>query len=164
MWPVVKVTTLPLFPLKRWSIQTSQEAEWVLGSVCTGVENFAPTGTRSPDRPAYSKSLYRLSYPGPHLSIEYFNFATWVSLILPICYCCLLWRWWRRHTQDEEVVFFVFNEAYFKNVSVKFCYVRYKKLELKKAINWYMCHWGTKVSFPLVINQENLQDGFERNA
>jgi len=28
-------------------------------------ENLAPTGIRSPDRPARSESLYRLSYPGP---------------------------------------------------------------------------------------------------
>ena len=31
----------------------------------TGAENLAPTGIRSPDRPARSESLYRLSYPGP---------------------------------------------------------------------------------------------------
>jgi hypothetical protein len=28
-----------------------------------GAENLAPTGIRSPDRPARSQSLYRLSYP-----------------------------------------------------------------------------------------------------
>jgi hypothetical protein len=32
------------------------------GPVWTGAENLAPTGIRSPDRPARSKSLYRLSY------------------------------------------------------------------------------------------------------
>ena len=31
----------------------------------TATENIAPTGIRSPDRPARSESLYRLSYPGP---------------------------------------------------------------------------------------------------
>jgi len=31
----------------------------------TGAENLAPTGIRSPDRPARSESLYRLWYPGP---------------------------------------------------------------------------------------------------
>jgi hypothetical protein len=41
-----------------------QEAEWVPGPVWTGAENFAPIGIRSPDRPARSQSLYRLSYPG----------------------------------------------------------------------------------------------------
>jgi len=30
-----------------------------------GAENLAPTGIQSPDRPACSESLYRLSYPGP---------------------------------------------------------------------------------------------------
>jgi hypothetical protein len=33
--------------------------------VWTGKENLAPTGILSPDRPARSESLYRLSYPGP---------------------------------------------------------------------------------------------------
>ena len=36
-----------------------------LGPVWTDAENLAPTGIRSPDRPARSESLYRLSYPGP---------------------------------------------------------------------------------------------------
>jgi len=35
------------------------------GPVWTGAENLVPTGIRSPDRPARSESLYRLSYPGP---------------------------------------------------------------------------------------------------
>ena len=30
-----------------------------------GCGKSRPTGIRSPDRPAYSESLYRLSYPGP---------------------------------------------------------------------------------------------------
>jgi hypothetical protein len=30
-----------------------------------------PIGIRSPDRPARSESLYRLSYPGPPLSLQY---------------------------------------------------------------------------------------------
>ena len=43
-----------------------QEAEWEDGSVWTGAENLAVTGIRSPDRPARSESLYRLSFRGPH--------------------------------------------------------------------------------------------------
>jgi hypothetical protein len=39
-----------------------------------GAENLAPTGIRSPDRPARSESLYRLSYPGPPLQLSMFNF------------------------------------------------------------------------------------------
>ena len=30
-----------------------------------GAENLAPTGIRSPDRPAHSESLYQLCYPSP---------------------------------------------------------------------------------------------------
>ena len=36
------------------------EAEWAPGPVWTGVENLAQTGSRSPDCPARSESLYRL--------------------------------------------------------------------------------------------------------
>jgi len=36
------------------------------GPVWTVAGNMAPTGLRSPDRPARSESLYRLSFPGPH--------------------------------------------------------------------------------------------------
>ena len=39
-----------------------QEAVWAQGPVWMGAENFAPTGIRSPDRPARSESLHRLSY------------------------------------------------------------------------------------------------------
>jgi len=42
-----------------------QEAVWAPGPVWTGSEILAPTGIRSPDRPARSQSLYRLSYPVP---------------------------------------------------------------------------------------------------
>ena len=44
-----------------------QEAGWAPGPVWTGAENLALTGIRSPDRPARSELLYRLSYRGPQL-------------------------------------------------------------------------------------------------
>ena len=34
-----------------------QEAGWASGPVWTGAENLAPTGIRSPDRPAHRQSL-----------------------------------------------------------------------------------------------------------
>jgi hypothetical protein len=40
-----------------------QEAGWAPEPVWTGAENLAPTGIRSPDRPARCQSLYRLRYP-----------------------------------------------------------------------------------------------------
>ena len=42
-----------------------QEAEWATGLVQRGAENLASTGIQSPDRPACSKSLHQLRYPGP---------------------------------------------------------------------------------------------------
>ena len=42
---------------------------WVPGSFWTGVENLAPTEIRSSVRQARSKSLYRPSYRGPHVSL-----------------------------------------------------------------------------------------------
>ena len=39
------------------------------GPVWTGAENLISTGIRSPDRPACSESLYRLSHPGPTVSL-----------------------------------------------------------------------------------------------
>jgi len=35
------------------------EAGWAPGPIWTGAENLAPTGIRSPDRPARRQSLYR---------------------------------------------------------------------------------------------------------
>jgi hypothetical protein len=53
--------------LTPWNdpVPTVQEAGRYPAPVWTGAENLAHTGTRSPDRPARSESLYRLSYPGP---------------------------------------------------------------------------------------------------
>ena len=51
------------------SLPPGKEAGWVPGPVWTGAENFAPTGIRSPDRPARNQSLYRLSYPVNHAKI-----------------------------------------------------------------------------------------------
>ena len=42
-----------------------EEAGRAPGPVWTGAENLAFTGIRSPDRPARSESLCRLSYRGP---------------------------------------------------------------------------------------------------
>jgi hypothetical protein len=46
----------------------------------TYAKNLNPTGIRSPDLPARSQSLYRLSYPGPWLKI-------YRAIILPVVLC-----------------------------------------------------------------------------
>jgi hypothetical protein len=54
-------------PGKHW-IPIAQEAGWATGPVWTGAENLAPTGIRSPARPAHIQSLYQLSY-SPHIFV-----------------------------------------------------------------------------------------------
>ena len=56
----------PLFTPGKDPVPILQEAGWAPGPVWTGAEDLAPTGIRSPDRPARIQSLYRLSCPGPH--------------------------------------------------------------------------------------------------
>ena len=53
----------------KYPVLIVQEAWWAPGLVWIGAENLAPTGIRSPDLPACSYSLYRLSYPGPRLLV-----------------------------------------------------------------------------------------------
>ena len=62
------------FTLGNDPVRIVQEAAWAPGPVWTGAENLAATGIRSPDRPARSKSQYRLSYRGMHVqaSQQYF--------------------------------------------------------------------------------------------
>jgi len=55
--------SLPLVPIV-------QETVWAPGPVWTGAENLAFTAIRSPDRPARSQSLYRLSYSATPSSAE----------------------------------------------------------------------------------------------
>jgi hypothetical protein len=49
-------------PPGKYPVTIVQKAGWAPGPVSTGAENLARTGIRSPDRPACSQSLYRLSY------------------------------------------------------------------------------------------------------
>ena len=46
-----------------------QETGWTPGPVWTDAENLSYSETRSQDRPVRSESLYRLSYPGPIISL-----------------------------------------------------------------------------------------------
>jgi len=46
-----------------------------------GSEKFAPTGIRSPDRPARSESLLRLSYPGHYKQTLFFLALVYVFII-----------------------------------------------------------------------------------
>jgi len=52
------------FTPRKDQVPIVQEAGWAPGTVWTCAGNLAPTGIRSPDRPARSELLYCLSYPG----------------------------------------------------------------------------------------------------
>jgi hypothetical protein len=65
----------PYFTPGKDPVPIVQEAGWAPGPVWTGPENLTPTGIRSPDRPARSQSLYRLSYPA-HIFIYYCSLNT----------------------------------------------------------------------------------------
>jgi hypothetical protein len=56
---------LATLPPGKTPVSIIYKVKWKLGSVWTVAENLAPTGIRSPDDPARSESLYRLSCPGP---------------------------------------------------------------------------------------------------
>jgi len=58
----VSVKPRPLFTPGKDLVPIVQEADWAPGPVWTGADNLAPTGIRSPDRPARSQSLYRPRY------------------------------------------------------------------------------------------------------
>jgi hypothetical protein len=61
---VINATPRPLYPRERDPVAIVKEAGWAPGPVWTSAENLARTGIRSPDRPARSELLWRLSYPG----------------------------------------------------------------------------------------------------
>ena len=58
---VVSSTPRPYFTPGKDPVPILQEAEWASGPGWAGGKS-RPTGIRSPDRPAHSQSLYRLSY------------------------------------------------------------------------------------------------------
>jgi len=60
---VVNATLRPLTPGKN-PVRIVKEAGLAPRPVWTGAENFASTWIPSPDRPALSEWLNRLSYPG----------------------------------------------------------------------------------------------------
>ena len=64
-----------------------QEVGWASGPVWTGAENLAPTGIRSPDRPARRQSLYRLRYPAHTTNSHDTNLITQTLISLLVTFC-----------------------------------------------------------------------------
>ena len=73
---VVSVTPWQVFTPGKDTVTIVQEAGWAPGPLWTGAENVVPTGIRSPDRPARSRSLYRLRYPVHVLLLQFHKIWT----------------------------------------------------------------------------------------
>ena len=78
----------------RDTVPIVHEAGWDRWPVWTGLENLAPTGIRSPERPAPSQSLYRLRYPthiwviGAFAILRKTSICIVISVRLSTCYQC----------------------------------------------------------------------------
>ena len=90
----VSVMLRPLFTPGKDAVPIVQEAGWAPGPVWTCAENLAPTGIRSPDRLAYSQSLYQLSYSGHRNAKRFENYEDW--WIFVGVDGSSLWRNWHR--------------------------------------------------------------------
>ena len=99
---VVRVTPRPLFTPRKYPVPIVQDAGWAPGPFWTVAENLTPTGIRSPDRPARSQSLYRLSYRAHvknNTSFRRMDICLHVTRQVP----CLLF-WDRLMGQDSVIV------------------------------------------------------------
>jgi len=79
----ISVTPRPLFTPGKDQVPIVKTG-WAPGPVWTGVENQAPTGIRSLDRPARSQLLYRVRYPahivpGEMATYIYTNVSTYMG-------------------------------------------------------------------------------------
>jgi hypothetical protein len=77
---------------KKDPVPIVQEGGWAPGPVWMCAENLAPTGVRSPDRPAHSQSLYRLSYPAHNIytvQLIFYGTVTPTELNVSVSYTTL---------------------------------------------------------------------------
>jgi len=90
----VSVTPRTFFTPGKDPVAIVQEAGWASGPVWTGAENVASTGIRSPDRPARSQSLYRLSYTA-HLTPKTYSLKFKYRVIQNDCQGTIVQRQFR---------------------------------------------------------------------
>jgi hypothetical protein len=68
---------------QRDPVPIVKEADWAPGPVWTGAEKLARAEIRFPDRLVRSKSLYRLSYPGPRILYKIPEITQGLSVSFP---------------------------------------------------------------------------------
>jgi hypothetical protein len=77
---IVVVISWYTFP-GRDPVPIEQESGWAPGPVWMCTRNLAPTGIRSPERPARSQSPYRLSHPAHSVGV-----ITLQNFFVPVVY------------------------------------------------------------------------------
>jgi hypothetical protein len=83
-------------PRERDPVPIIQEAGLFPGPVWMGAENLIPIGVRSPDHPALSESLYRLSSPG--------QFVTWTIKLIEIVHTSYILHLTSQRTQFVSII------------------------------------------------------------
>jgi hypothetical protein len=82
------------FTPRKDPVPIVQEAGWAPGPVWTYAKNLASTGIRSPDRPALSNSLYRLSSPGSYVLNVSELIYLWISYLFKYIMWCVVEGWY----------------------------------------------------------------------
>jgi hypothetical protein len=70
MWWAVNAMFRPVYPRERAPVPILKEVGYALVPLWMAAGNLAPSGVRTPNRPAPSDSLYGLRYPDS-LSLPY---------------------------------------------------------------------------------------------
>ena len=139
----VSVTPRPLFTPWKDPVPTVQVG-WAPGPGWTGAENLAPTGIRSPDRPARSQSLHRLRYPGynvykKHLMKSYEEFGTGFHLTWGVCdYHYHLWPSATGASRSRDV-HLVTKQFYGDDVQFPSCAKRDRQTDCTTCIRHLLC-------------------------
>jgi len=109
---VVSSTPRPQFTPGKDPVPIVQEAGWGPGSVWTGAESVAPTGIRSPDRPARSSVAIPTELPGaPDIAWDYSHSTSW---------CMSTWR-------SSGMIGVLFNDVFqlLRLHSVNYIWIKY---------------------------------------
>jgi hypothetical protein len=142
----VSVTPRPLFTPGKDSVPIVQEAVCATGPVWTGAENLASTGFWSPDRPARSQSLYRLSYwPTSNLFGKHIQNS-------PTVQCCITWRHSCRWVTTDNV-------HQVQQTALISTYTHTQNLQSESSwdtvMKWSACIWEHGIQIENVCKNEN---------
>ena len=137
----------PFFTPGKDQVPIVQESGLAPGPVWTGDENLASTGIRSPERPALSQSLYRLSYPTHNRSKTLTNSAESLPTVI----------WTRRQRSIYRwSTFFLIKKK--KRVNFPICNGNESKRRTRRKTVFILCGKGsTDAADPRLRNSGVIQ-------